>query len=69
MKYKGYDGSIQYSKEDGVYHGKIQNIDDLVNYESKKLKDIKEAFVKAVDDYLEFCKADGKEPNVPKGKT
>jgi hypothetical protein len=26
MKYKNYDGSVRYSEEDGVLHGKIECI-------------------------------------------
>ena len=61
--YKGYRGDYQYSHEDKVYHGKLLYINDLVNFESENENDIKKSFEEAVDDYLEFCKADGKEPN------
>lgn len=30
MKYKMYIGSIHYSGEDEVFHGKLENIRDLV---------------------------------------
>lgn len=42
LQYKGYDGSVLYSAEDGVLHGRILGIRDMV---SKA----------AVDEYLAFC--------------
>lgn len=56
MKYKGYTGSIEYSSHDGCFYGKIENIEDLVNYEGQTLEELKNSFHEAVDDYIEFCK-------------
>ena len=36
--YKGYQGSVETSIEDGVLHGKIMFINDLVTYEATTLK-------------------------------
>ncbi|MBN1907565.1 MAG: hypothetical protein JW927_20965 [Deltaproteobacteria bacterium] len=33
MNYKGYYGSVHYSDEDKVFHGKIKFIRSLVSYE------------------------------------
>ena len=54
MKYKGYTAEVHYSKEDKLFYGKISNVDDLVNFHSKSIKDIKKEFFKAVDDYINF---------------
>ena len=40
LKYKGYEGSVEYSPEDKVYHGKILNTKDLVDYNSETKDDI-----------------------------
>jgi len=50
--HRGYDGSIEFSAEDDVYHGKIMHIKDLVTYEAKTLRELKISFEDAVDDYL-----------------
>lgn len=52
-EYKNFFGTIEYSIEDGVYFGKIININDLVNYEADGLDELYGEFVKAVDDYVE----------------
>jgi len=62
MHYKGYTGSIAFSKEDTIFHGKIDAIDDLITFEGASDDEIRKAFQEAVDDYLESCKALGREP-------
>lgn len=53
MYYKGYTGSVEVSKEDGVLFGKVQGIRSLVSYEGKDKKALEEDFRGAVDEYLE----------------
>lgn len=55
LKYKGYIGSVAYSEPDKVFFGKLEGIDDLVNYEGESVMELTEAFHEAVDDYLIFC--------------
>ena len=64
LEYKGYFGSVAYSDEDRVLHGRVEFIRDLVTYEGKDVKGLKAAFQEAVDDYLELCKAEGGKPDV-----
>jgi predicted HicB family RNase H-like nuclease len=65
MQYKGYDGSVLYSAEDRILHGKIQGIRDFVIYDGEDVDTLEKNFQGAVDEYLAFCKAEGKTPNVP----
>ena len=53
MKYRGREGSIEYSSEDGVYYGKLLGVDDVVLYEGNTPLECIQAFVDAVDDYVE----------------
>ncbi|MFD2827621.1 DNA repair protein [Leeuwenhoekiella polynyae] len=52
LKYKNYKGSIHYSSADGVWYGKILEINDLVSYEAELKENLKKVFVEAVEDYL-----------------
>lgn len=63
LKYKGYIGSVAFSEEDNVFFGKIEGINDLVNFEGESVSELKNAFHAAVNDYLSFCEAEGKEPH------
>lgn len=62
MKYKGYFGSVEVSLEDGLIHGKLECINDLITYEAATVTELKKAFEDAVDDYLETCEELGKQP-------
>lgn len=63
MTYKGYLGSVSFSEKDGVFFGKIEGINGLVNFEGESVKELTEAFHEAVDDYLAYCKDEGIEPD------
>jgi predicted HicB family RNase H-like nuclease len=65
LEYKGYIGSVHFSGEDDVFHGKLQGIRDLVTYEGTDVKSLKQSFHAAVDDYLATCKRRGKAPEQP----
>lgn len=65
ITYKGYIGSVRFSEEDEVFHGRIEAINDLIMYEGTSVKELKKAFHEAVDDYLETCKEMGREPQKP----
>lgn len=64
-EYKGYIGSVHYSAEDEVFHGKLEGIRDLVTYEGTDAASLKSAFREAVDDYLETCQRQNKAPDTP----
>ena len=62
FQYKDYQGSIEYSPEDGVHHGQVLGISDLVSYEADTIEALQSAFRESVDDYLQFCEQEGLEP-------
>lgn len=64
VHYKGYDGSVEFSKEDGVFYGKVVGIQALISYEGKNEEELLADFHDAVDDYLKTFKAHGKEPEI-----
>ena len=66
LEYKGYKGSVEYSKEDNCLFGKVQGLSkDLITYEGQTLDELRQDFKDGVDSYLEGCKADGMEPAKP----
>ena len=65
LEHKGYFGSVEYSDEDEVFHGRLEFIRDLVTYEGTDAKGLKQAFHEAVDDYLALCAEEGRKPDVP----
>jgi predicted HicB family RNase H-like nuclease len=65
LQYKGYDGSVLYSGEDKILHGRILGLRDMVTFEGENVRELEENFKQAVDEYLDFCAAEGKKPDVP----
>jgi len=62
LVYKGFSGTVEFSFADRVFYGKIFGINDLISYEGRTVDEIEKAFQEAVEEYLEICKAMGKEP-------
>lgn len=56
LEYKGYTGSIEYSKEDGQLYGKVLGIKGLISYEGDTGKKLEADFIDAIDTYLADCK-------------
>ena len=65
LEYKGYTGSIEYSKEDDLLYGKVLGIKGLISYEGKTGHELEDDFKEAVDTYLADCKQTGVEPEKP----
>ena len=63
LEYKGYYTRIEYDAQDMILHGKIEGINDLVDFEAESAQEIEKEFHAAVDDYLAFCAEIGKEPD------
>lgn len=62
MEYNGYRGSVEFSQEDRVLHGRLLGIEDVVSFEGSNVDELESAFHDAVDDYLKFCEEIGKKP-------
>jgi predicted HicB family RNase H-like nuclease len=65
LNHNGFAGSVEFSEEDELLHGKLIGIRDAVTYEGKDVKSLTSNFRQAVDEYLAFCKAEGKTPDKP----
>lgn len=66
LQYKGYLGSIEASDEDDVLFGQVLGLKhSLVSYEGKTLKELREDFEGAVDDYLASFEGEPYEPETP----
>lgn len=64
LKHKNYLGSVEYSAEDDCLYGKVIGIRGLISYEGNSLDELKQDFYRAVDQYLELCKEEKKQPEI-----
>lgn len=65
MKYKGYSAATWFDSRDEIFVGKLQGITDSVSFHADTVKGLKAAMEEAVDDYLDFCKQQGRKPQKP----
>jgi predicted HicB family RNase H-like nuclease len=65
LEYKGYTGTIEYSKEDGLLYGKVLGIWGLISYEGNTGKELEADFTAAIDSYIADCKQDSVAPEKP----
>ena len=55
MKYRGYSAAVEFDGKN--FFGTIENIADLVTFESDTAEGLEREFHAAVEDYLEFRKS------------
>jgi len=65
LNYKGYTGQIEIDLESGMLCGRVIDIKDVVTFKGITVEEARRAFEESVDDYLEFCKDLGEEPDKP----
>lgn len=65
MKYKEFIGEFEYDAEGRCFHGRIVNIRDTVTFEGASVPELEQALAVSVEDYLEFCRDLGREPDKP----
>jgi len=62
MQYRDYLGSVEFSAEDSLFYGKVLGIRSLISYEGRTATELLNDFHGAVDEYLDLCRQEGREP-------
>jgi predicted HicB family RNase H-like nuclease len=65
MKYKGYTGKVDFDEDAEIFHGEVVDTRDMITFQGKTVKELKQAFKDSVNDYLEFCESRGEKPEKP----
>jgi predicted HicB family RNase H-like nuclease len=65
MTYKGYTASIEVDVEAEILVGRVLDINDVIDFKGKTIKEARQDFQNSVDDYLAFCENLGEEPDKP----
>ena len=65
LAYKNYNGTVEYSKEDGCLFGKVTGIKSLLSYEGDSVRELEKDFQNVIDEYLRDCEEKGIEPELP----
>ena len=65
MEYKGYVGIVEYDSDAKIFHGDVVNTRDVITFQGTSVDEIDTAFRESVDDYLNWSKEEGLEPEKP----
>ena len=65
MKYKDYEAVISFDDEVETFRGEVAHTKDVITFQGKGLSELRKAFKKSVDEYLDLCKERGEEPEKP----
>ncbi len=65
LEYKGYTGRVELDDEAGVFHGEVLDTRDVITFQGTSVEELTEAFRDSIDDYLDFCRQRGEEPDRP----
>ncbi len=63
MKYKGYEAVIEYDEIDRLFFGRVINTKDVISFDGTTVDELQQSFETVIDEYLEDCKQEGKEPD------
>lgn len=59
LEYKGFIGSVHFSAEDKIFHGKIEGINGLITFEGATVDELEEGFEYMVDEHIKDCEKEG----------
>lgn len=62
MQYKGYIATVEFDDEANIFHGEVTNTRDVITFEGVSVKELRKAFKDSVEDYLDFCRERGEDP-------
>ena len=62
MQYKGLFGTATVDTANNRIYGHVVGISDKISYEGASVEDLVAEFHASVDEYFEFCKQKGREP-------
>ena len=65
LKYKGYIGEFTCDEDRDLFQGHVRNITDIILFQGKSMESLRFTFHDAVNEYIEWCKKRGKEPDKP----
>jgi len=66
LQHKGYTGNVQFDQDDMLFYGRVMGMKKAhIAYEGRTVDDLVKDFQDGVDDYLDMCTEEGREPEKP----
>ena len=65
LEHKGYRGHVEFDDEARLFHGEVLDTRDVITFQGTTVEELEAAFRDSVEDYLDFCRQRGEEPDKP----
>lgn len=65
LTHKGYIAQLTVDADAGVIHGQVINTRDVLTFSAKSAADLKPEFIATIEDYEEWCRSLGEQPQKP----
>ena len=65
IEYKGYIGVFDFDPEIDSFHGSVINTNDVITFYGSSVAELRGEMKKSVEEYLEFCREQGRKPEDP----
>ena len=65
MRHNDYIARIDYDDELEMFHGRIINLRDVVNFYGRSIDELKQEFENSINTYLAVCRERNKSPEKP----
>lgn len=65
MEYKGFIGKVEYDSEARIFAGSVINTRAVITFNGRDVDELEREFRNSVDDYIQWCRDDGVEPERP----
>ena len=65
IEYQGYIGVFEFDPEIDAFHGTVTNTNDVITFYGKSVAQLRKEMRTSVDEYLAFCREEGRQPEKP----
>ena len=65
MEYKGYTATVEVDLDAGLLYGYVLGLQGGIDFQAASIADVRREFEASVEDYLAWCREDGREPEKP----
>lgn len=65
LEYKGYRAQVEFDDSVRAFVGYVIDTRDQITFQATSVDELETEFHRSVDDYLEWCKSDGVDPDKP----
>ena len=65
MTYRGYTARIEFDERDSIFVGRALGLRSIISFHGQTVKELRDQFATAIDDYVADCQEQGVSPEKP----